>query len=377
MARLNFCSNGVPLTTQVTKFKFSQKDEDYQPIQEYYEDFMDVWFAKVERFIDRQSFESGFNAKTLQAVESFDVDLALAMAKERGWSLDGMFNRFWFRIIANWCSNIKNSSFRPKSRPSICCPVCHRDVTRIDAEHLKHLRTVRDLPQFLVWEDKIYETATKPRNYAVCWGEFEQEKFTALEQGRADCKTTWEKERVSWPWHENDEPMVACPFTGRLIPKIDTEYFEGLPEEFQTYAESITWETFIEHFPSALIQAETYELCYADYGGDEDEDDALKDRIVRDERLAESVAPMTSEEILSGTIDPAYEELFSTIEKLGVDNVSQMTLKLLANDFTVSDIAEILSKKRSDIQNCIKGIAEAIPNLGELLGVSRPGSFVG
>ncbi len=355
MAKLHYCINGTSVTEQVMIFRSTRLSDDYLLIQLYYDNYKDQWYKQVAEYIDRQSFDSEFDFKLIRAVDTFNVDKSNALIKQYGWSQAGRFNRWFFRILSNWKSNIKSSAFRLKKRPPIQCPICCRLVGKIDQEHLLHYKSLRDLPKFVTWKSNIYEVYTFPRIHAICWGKSTPGKMRKL---KGPDKNIFKKDRhrVDWPWWRGSTKCVVCPFTKKIIPKIDDLYIRSLDNKYNRYADPIIWEDFIERYPRAILYSEIYSLdkTYQD----DDGESYLSDYVSTNYRLFSSIPFVTYEMIQNKQTGHEYEHLFYLIEDLIDDEVDQGILKLLAAGHSMDDIESNLQMERSDIRKRMKCIRE-------------------
>ncbi len=362
MSKLHYCENGTSVTEQVVRFRETRKCEDYMPIQLYYNDYKDQWFNQVGDYMDRQTFEGEFDFKLIRAVDTFNDKESKRLATKNGWSDVGRFNRWFFRILTNWKSNVKNSSFRLKKRPSVQCPVCGRRVARIDANHLQHYKTLKDLPKFFVWKGNIYELSVLPRVYVITWGKKTKDKWEAL-HSREYKRFSSEKRRARWPWRlRNGQRGAMCPFTKKIVMEINDEYIRSLPDKHNRYADPIEWERFIEHYPSSLIQSEVYSLDY--HSSDQDEDVYLRDYIAKDYRsLYFSSSSMDYAKICRGEISTEYEFAFYTIDSIIPDEVDRIVLKLIAIGYSIEDISGTLQMDKKDVRRRIRLVRDSRQDL--------------
>lgn len=353
MAKLNFCSNGVPVNEQVVKYQMSRKSSDYAPVQKYYDNYKKQWFNQLVDYFDWETFDNEYDYKLFRAIESFSNSQSQSLAEEHGWSDLGRFNRWFFRILTNWKSNVKNSKFRVKKMPSSQCPVCGRMVPRIDQDHLWHYKTTADLPDYFVWNDRIYEVCLLPKAYLATWGRKTPEKMLALQ--RRDFKSIAdEKDKVQWPWKIKSQLGVMCPFTKRIVPEINNEYIRSLPEKYSRYAPSTLWESFIEEYPHALIQSETYSL---EHGyGDQSEEEDLADYVSADHRNVPNGIFLDYESICNGIIPHDLESVFMAIESAVSDDVDKLLLKMVASGHVVDDVAETLAVDKKEVRRRLRGM---------------------
>jgi len=353
MSKLHYCLNGRPVTEQVVLYQKTRESRDYLPIQFYYDDYKDHWFAQLDDYIDRITFESDFDYKLSVAVNMFKSATAACLQKEKGYGPLGAFNGFFYKILSNWKSNIKTSAFRVKRRPAVQCPVCSRMVGRIDEKHLQHFKTISDLPKFMVWRGDIYEVTSMPRVYVVTWGEKTNAKITALKNG--DAKTFAScKCRIRWPWKLDDGSKgVLCPFTKNIIPHINEEYLKSLPVEHGRYAPPMTWVAFSEKYPCSLIQSEVYDL-HRPVGWDQK--GVLQDHIDRDRRVIGPFELIDYDDIKSGDVPISFESAFCIIENFIKDSMDQEILKLIATGYTVDDVASTLEIDKKEVRSRIKSV---------------------
>lgn len=357
MARLHYCSNGVSVTEQVLKYQNSRNPQDYVSVQEYYNDYKDHWYNQVDDYLDRQSFDSEYDYKLCKAVHTFKIETADSIAEQKGYTRIGAFNGWFYKILSNWKSNIKTSSFRLKKRPSVQCPICGRFVARVDSEHLAHYRSISDLPKYFVYKGDIYETSAVPRVNAVTWGQKTPMKWRSLQ--RANTKEfASEKKRVAWPWRMSDgQKGVMCPFTKNIIPQITTEYIQTLDNEHSRYASPLTYAEFAELYPKSLMQSEIYSLDRASFAGDDDKI-SLKDHVSQDHRFTNSITSFGYEDICKGDIPPVFEHTFHTIDQLVTSESDRVILKLIAVGYTVEDISETLEMDRKEVRRRMRMVRD-------------------
>ncbi len=370
MGKLHYCDNGVAVTDQVvrykkfrntksddnnTNYKLSFLDEEYKLIQRYFNNYKEYWYDQLADYLDREEFDADFDFRLFKAVETFDEDKARSLASTYGWTFLGMFNRWFYKILSHWKSNVKTSSFRLKKRPSVLCPVCGRSVPRITEEHLKHYKTARDLPSYVVWEGSLYEVHTSPKQYIYTWGSKTAKKVKALKKGNSKSISEY-KHRTRWKWKlDNGERGVLCPFTKKIIPEITNAYLSSLDSKHNRHAESISWQDFIERYPNHLIQSEIYSLDYLE--SDADEEGFLKDHI-----------PGTYDMSDNGIVcfddpDSGYEHAFRTIEECIEDDTDQLILKLIAVGYTIDDISDTLNLNKKEVRRRLRLIRDSFGEL--------------
>jgi len=243
--------------------------------------------------------------------------------------------------------------------------VCCRLVTKVDQLHLKHYKTVKDLPKFVTWKGSIYEVYSIPRILAVCWGKVTHKKRRELNDGNKQLFIQ-DKHRVEWPWwHTENHKGVLCPFTHRIVEEINADYIKTLPDKYSRYAEPMSWEFFAEQYPSSLIQSEMYSLDY-EYN-DEDGKTDLGDYIAKDHRLGDTMAPMSYNKICNNDINIEYEHVFHTIDQFIEDDTDRTILKLLTVGHTSNDIGDVLNIDKKDVRKRIKNIRDSHKELEESL----------
>lgn len=368
MRKLHYCSNGLPVTEQVVLYQKTKSNEDFLPIQEYYNNFKDYWYNQVIDFMDRSTFEGEFNYRLVRAVKTFREKTAQSIAKKKGYGPIGAFNGWFYKILANWKSNVKNSSFRLKKRPSIQCPICGRHVGRIDEEHLRHYKSTKDLPKYFVFKRQIFEVSILPKTYATTWGKKTKEKWEALQKGNT-ALISGDKRRCRWPWRlRNGKKGVMCPFTKKIISELSLEYIRTLEDKYSRYADPIDWELFVELYPSSLIQSDTYSLDF--HKGNFCEDESfLRDFVERDHRMDTSmlVNTMTYKRMCQGDVPSEFEYVFHVIESLVDNEDDQELLKLIAIGYSLDDIADTLGMDKHEIRRRQRIIRERSRDLESVL----------
>ena len=360
MSKLHYCMNGTSVTDQVIKYQTSHDDRDYLPIQMYYERYKDRWYNKVKDHIDRSSFDSDYDYRLVKAVESFDISTAEIIADKKGYNSLAAFNGWFYSCLSNWTNNIITSSYRMKKRPTVLCPICGRAVTNITEEHLKHYKTASDLPRCVLWHGNIFEVCMTPKSIITCWGEFTQKKMRELNKNITRPYVD-SKHKMLWPWYDSKgNRAVLCPFTRKMIPKIDDNYIRSLPDEFNRYAEPIGWNTFIEKNPNALLHADIYSL---DHISDDGSEISLSNYISKDMRFNQESSYMDWEMIKSGKSNTYYDQVFNIIDKY-VSGSNRNIFKLLAIGYSIDDIADTLNVDKKLIKETMK-IAKGLTNMKE------------
>lgn len=364
VSNLHYCFNGVSVTDQVIQYQETREPEDYIPIQSYYNEYKEVWYLQVEDYMDRVTFDSEFDFKLCKAVNSFKIETADRIASKKGYGRLGAFNGWFYKILANWKSNVKSSSYRLKKRPGTQCPICGRFVGKIDVEHLQHYRAISDLPRYFVWRGEIYEMSTVPRVQAVSWGEKTLTKWKALQKSNFR-DFAHEKKRVPWPWRfEDGTKGVMCPFTKKIIRQIDDEYLRSLPEKYKRYAESMSWERFIEIYPTSLIYTEIFSL---DCSNSRDNESQLRHRVSADHKNVNSGSYLDHSSICSGVIPLAFEDVFNTIDHIVLNESDRDILKLIASGYAIDDIAETLEVGKKEVRRRLRVVRDSYPELATKL----------
>lgn len=342
MSQLHFCKNGVSVTQQVVTYQTTRDEDDYRPIQDYYCSYMDWWYKQVEDYIDRLTFDADFVFKLYTAVIEFDAEKGDELAKKNKWNPDGNFNRWFYKVLSNWKSNIRTAGSRHKKRPPVQCPCCGRLVSQITEEHLQHYISISDLPVAFEWEGNIYQTAAAPTKEAWCWGEYTPEKLKQI-NAKAGKMYARDKHKVPWPWHDaRGHKMVVCPFTKVLLAKINEKHIKELPGEFSRYSAPVSFAEFVREHPMVLIRAEIYSLDY-----DQSDDDLyLKDTIAREYQEGDMDAVMVEK----GAVTAKYEHAFKTIDKFIDNKQDRKILKLTAIGYRLEDIAEAMSMEKGDVR---------------------------
>lgn len=349
MSKLHYCEDGTPVTQQVITYQRTHNNDDFKPILKYYQPFKEIWYLQVQDYMDRPTFDSEFDYKVFRAADSFNAEAAEKNSNTKGLDYLGNFNRWLYKILMNWKSNIKTSSVRLKKRPGIHCPVCGRVVGKIDEDHLQHIKSVSDLPSHMSYKGEIYDVYTKPKSSAVTWGKYNQSKLNALLKGEYVHHID-DKKKTAWPWRLQDGKRgVLCPFTKKIIPIINDEYIQSLDIKHNRYAEVLTWDEFVRKYPSSLIQSEIFSL-ERPYTGDKTV--SLKDHISQ----KSSSSSLSKEMVDKGEIGVEFEHSFVSIEKYIKDTVSINILKLIAAGYSVDDVCEEMELDKKDVRSKIKSI---------------------
>ena len=350
----HYCSDGSPVVARAIEYKQTRSSDAYILVKEYYDNFREYWYKKMEGYMDRSSFNNEFDFKLCKALDTFKIDVADEIAAKKGYSRLGAFNGWLYSILAHWLSNVKSAHFRAKKRPPVHCPVCGRWVPRIDQDHLQHIKTLNDLPKFFERDGVIYETQTAPKAFAISWGNYSELKMDKLLSG---SKKTYSasKMKVKWPFfYEDKKRGVVCPFTGKIVPAITNEYIkEEVPQSDNRFAEPISWMDFEERYSKVLIQSEIYSVDDSSHG---DDDGAL----TRDHLIGKYVLEEVDHNNVDGYANCVkYEHAFSIIKKHVDDEVACKILQLIAIGYTVSDISDSLGIEKADIRKKIKSVRES------------------
>lgn len=351
MSKLHYCKDGTSVTEKVLKYQSTRKNEDYVPVKLYYDNFRDWWFRNLRDYMDRDSFDAEFDFKLCKAVETFDEKQARLIAKKYNISFLGMFNRWFYRILSNWRSNAKSSSFRVKKRPPVQCPVCGRWVPRIDEEHLSHYKTIIDLPNVFVRSGTVYKTETSPGPFATIWGRYTRKKLLDL-QKKNTRPYLGEKMKIRWPFFRKDKRRgVVCPFTKKIIPAITNEYLRGLDKKHNRYATVMSWTEFQESYPMVLIQSEIYSIDYSK----NDDDAFIRESITK--TYTDYDADHTN--LADYAQSQRFEHSFMLIDSFVEDEMDREILKLIAVGYSIEDIAEVLETDKKTVRKRIRAVRDS------------------
>lgn len=334
----------------VMKYQATKDQKYYLMVLKHYAKYKEYWYQRVSEYIDRRSFDSEFALKLYQAICHFDISKALDLTRTKQTSQDGMFNRFFYQSMIHWKANIKSSCYRVKNRPCVLCPICGRWTTKIDEEHLKHYKTVKDLPRAFAYEGKIYQTRRTPGEFIASWGGYSGRKLHSIN----DMSNKWTQKKVDWPWHDKDgHRLVVCPYTKSLIPKIDNAYLKTLPDKYNRYATPMTWLEFDGMYPNTMLDTEIYSL---EYQSDSENEEFLVDNIEQDIRLARNEDLSDKQRTISNGLGSQYESLFLLIDSSLFDEKDRQLLKLIATGHENEEIAEFLQLNRKELSLRIENI---------------------
>lgn len=350
MSKLHYCVDGTSVTEKVLLYQKTKKNDDYIPVKKYYDNFRDWWYRKLCDYMDRDTFDSEFGFKLCKAINTFNEKQARLIAKKYNLNFLGMFNRWFYRILSNWGSNAKSSSFRVRKRPPVQCPVCNRWVPRIDEDHLAHYKTISDLPKFFVLNRHIYQVETSPGSFTTVWGEYSRKKIQDLQKGDIK-KYVSQRRKVRWLFFQKDKKRgVVCPFTKKIVPAITNEYLRELDKKHNRYAKPMTWFDFQEEHPMVLIQAEIYSVDY-----ERSADDMLiRDSISKEYSKHEADHTNLGNYAESGT----FEHAFTLIDTYVTDESDQKILKLVAIGYSIEDIADVLEMEKQEIRKRIRDVRD-------------------
>lgn len=335
------CSDGTSVDIKVRKFQLLRKNDDFIQVQKYYDDFKDHWFKQVDELVDKEEFETEWHAKLLHSMETYKEDRAVEACQENGWSMEHKFNRWFYAALKNWISNIKTQAFRSKRRPGIVCPICFKEVIKIEEKHLLHIRTTRDVVKVFELNGSVYKTMLKPRKEARVY-------LCNLKEAlkKPSEKTIVEK----WPWKMSDgKPGVFCPYTKKIVPIINDEYLLGLSKKYRHYAKPYTWFEFQEEFPNYMVHSEIMSL---DYENSKVNGKVFVDMIGRNRRLSGSCPPKLCHPKLlkNGFSSQEYEHAVNAVDTLISDDVDNKILKHIMVGIDFRDICEELSISKKELR---------------------------
>lgn len=327
-----FCDDGISIDDKVIEFQKHRRNDDFKSLQKYYSSFQRFWHNKVKDLIDEDEFSLEWDSKLLHSVETYDQDRAIELCKLKGWSLNSKFNRWFYSSLRNMISNIKTSAFRGNKQPLVTCPVCLKEVSKIDDIHLKHIISLSDLPKTFKWGKDVYKTALKPYKDAT-------------------VKTQNGWETVNWPWYLRDgTPAVVCPFTLKLYNYLDRMYIDKLPKKYKHYAVPYTWFDFQEEFPTAIIHSEIHRLdTNCAINSEHQKSDVSTNLRVFSKEFAEYTCGLDG----LNRMPVDYENTISIIKKYSNNKVDKYILMCLAVGYSLQDICDELEITRKDLQSRI------------------------
>jgi len=342
------CVDGVPVDKKVRSFQLTRNPNDFLMIQQYYDDYKEHWHKKVEDLIDMEEFEREWYHKLLHSIETYHEDKAIMICRVKGWSLNHKFNRWFYSALRNWICNIKTQAFRIKKRPGIVCPICLREVSRIEERHLAHIRTTKDLPKIFQWENETYRTCLKPRKQVrryVC----------TYKEAKKDPRQ--KTVPVNWLWKlPFGEPGVVCPFTKKIISILDDEYLLLLPKKYKHYAKPYTWFEFQEEFPSYLIYSELMSLDFSETTTS-NKNRVFADQVGSNYRLLKADFPSYTCEynyLGKGRSSPAeYEYAVLAVENCVENKTDREILRYMMIGYDAKDICEELAISRNEFKSRI------------------------
>ena len=342
------CVDGDSIDKKVRLFQIERKTDYYIMIEQYYDDYKKFWYNQVQEFIEEEDFNREWCSRLLHSMETYREDKAIKISRLRGWSMKQKFNRWFYRALHNWISNIKTQAFRCKRRPGIICPICFKEIPKIEERHLRHLRTIRDLPKFFEYNGKVYKTTLKPHKKAKFFGH-------DLKETLKNPKMTF----VEWPWKINETPAVVCPFTKKIIPFIDDVYLSKLPKKYQHYAIPYTWTQFQQEFPSYLAHNDVMSLDFSRKTSSNKNGTFMEQIGMKNKRVFDaSFAPYTCSfsELFNAPLE--YEHSVKTINNCIQDNLDKKILKYLIIGYEIKDIYEELSISRKEYKERVNQLSK-------------------
>jgi len=336
--KLPVCTDGTLVDEKVMQFQLHHKSEDFDLIRKYYISYRKFWFNKVSDLIEEEEFYLEWDEKLLHAVETYDDDRAKALCQLKNWPINSKFNRWFYSSLRNMISNIKSGAFRGNKQPSVICPICLRQVPKIEEQHLKHIISTKDLPKTFIWNCDTYKTFSKP-----------YQKALKLVKGH------WQK--VKWEWFLKDGTKgVVCPFTMNIVPKIDSEYINTLPKKYKHYAVPYSWFEFQEEFPTAIVHSEIHRI---DTNSIECDGRKRSDVSVNLRTANSEYSNYTCEiDMIENTTE--YESAMKVIEKYSSDKIDKYIMMCLTTGYSMQDVCEELNISRRDLQNRITSLKENV-----------------
>ena len=336
------CVDGYSIDSKARSFQINKNSEDFLMIQQYYDDYFEHWYKKVEDLVEREEFRREWCSKLLHAINTYCEQKAIYICRTRGWSMNQKFNRWFYSALRNWISNIKTQAFRSKRRPGIVCPICLREVPKIEELHLRHIRTTKELPRVFEWNGEVYKTMLKPRKQA-------RKYLCGLKEALKHPKS--EQISVKWPWRISNRKGVVCPLTGNIIPEIVDIYLLKLPKRFRHYAKLYTWFQFQEEFPNYMVHSEVRSLDYQNAFSFQ-KDGAFVDYVRRDKRkTGGNFAPYTCFfGALRGSPPLEYEHTLMAIRKHVDDQTDREILMYMIVGYEPKDVCEELGISRNEFK---------------------------
>jgi len=344
------CADGTPVDQKVRSFQFSRNNEDFLMVHKYYDDYKDHWFKKVDDLIDEEEFDQEWRSKLLHSIETYREKKAIRICRTRGWSMNQKFNRWFYSVLRNWVINVKTQAFRTKRCPGIICPICFREIAKIEEKHLRHVRATKDLPKVFEYEKVVYKTCLSPKKQIrKFFGTLKE--IVANPRTKGDC--------IDWPWFfENKEPAVICPYTKKKIKIIDDEYILKLPKKYRHYAQPYTWFEFQENFPNYMVHSDVKSLDYRKVHP-KNKECVFVDHIKRNRRLIGSnfASYLCSFTRLS-SCPTEYEHALTAIEKYVSDEMDQEILKCIMIGDEIKDICNKFELTKKELKQITDKLAD-------------------
>lgn len=334
------CADGISVDEKVKKFQENRSSDTFEQIGKYYDDFREFWYKQVNEYIDREDFDREWSTKLLHSVETYKEDKALDICRSNGWSMTQKFNRWFYRALKNWICNIKTQAFRTKRRPGILCPICYREVPKIEERHLSHIKTTKDVPKAFEYKGAVYKTFLKPKKEAKI---FEGSLKEVLKTHNVKALN------VQWPWYlDTGEIGVFCPFTKRIVSSITDEYISTLPDKFKYYAKPYTWLEFQQEFPSYMVHSEIMSL---DYSGNEKNNRVFMDSVKTNKRILGGAFPSYLCSVSELDLSIEYEYVIDAIEKNVLDEIDKDILKYIIIGHDIRYVCDELGITRKEIKD--------------------------
>lgn len=339
-----FCSDGVSVDAKVSEFQKTRRSDEFVYISRYYDDYKDYWYRQVEELIDRDEFDRDWGSRLLHSIDTYNEAKAIQICRTHGWSMAQKFNRWFYRALKNWISNINTQSFRTKRRPGIICPICFREVGKIDEQHLEHRRTTKDLPRAFEFNGVVYKTMLKPRKKARMFTCSLKEalKYSKIKHRTVSCK---------WPWHIDGNKGVMCPFTHNIVPYIDNEYISKLHYKYRHYAKKTSWFEFHEAFPSYMVHNDVLSIDFT--SGKNNKDMVFVNNIGVNRRFMGSTIPSYATLVVQMNAMNApveYEYAVTAIDNNVDDKIDKDILRYMMIGYDERDICEELEITRKELK---------------------------
>ena len=341
------CADGIAIDQKVRSFQIHRGNDDYLMIEQYYDDYKEYWFRKVSDLIEKEEFDCEWCRKLLHALETYQESKAIMICRLRGWAMDKKFNRWFYSALRNWISNIKAQAYRAKQMPGIMCPVCLKEVGKIDERHLQHIKTTKDLPKVFFYQDEVYKTYLKPRKRL-------KKYLCSLNEALQNPRQKGES--IEWPWFVGKKPMVVCPFMKVLISELNDQYILTLPHKYKHYAKSMNWFEFQDEHPNFMVHSEIKSLDYQSSSPSNDQ--IFIERIHIDKRIANSNVSYMSIYASLNNISMEFEHALKVIETCVQDNQDQKILKYIVSGYEIKDICEVMDLPKKDVKRRMSELSE-------------------